>query len=110
VSVYGTSGSNTLNSATVAANTLAPGTTYDLDIVYSNRNLTPGPEGFGNSNAFYSYDLRTDLLFTTAASVPEPSTLVLAGLGVALLLGVNVVRRWFQARTGARVSTSPAAI
>jgi hypothetical protein len=108
--VASVSGPNTLSSATFVANTLAPGTTYDLDIVYSNREVTAGPPGFGTSSAFYSYDLRTDLIFTTATSVPEPSTLILGVVGLALLLGVNVVRRWFSARSAVTVSTLPAEI
>ena len=107
--VYGSSGSNTFSSATVAANTLAPGTTYDLDIVYSNRNATAGPPGFGNSTAFYAYDLRTDLTFTTA-SVPEPSALLLAGQSLAFVLGVSVFRGRISRRSAARVSTLSAAI
>jgi hypothetical protein len=90
--VYSTSGPNTLTSATVAANTLAPGTQYDLDIVYSDRVSTMNA-GFGTATAFTGYDLRTDLLFTTAAAVPEPSIPLLTAAGIGLALAARAARR-----------------
>ena len=85
--VAGTSGSNALNSFTIPANTLQPGTQYDLDLVYSARNGTANA-GFGGANSFYSYDVRTDLVFTTAAaSIPEPSTFSIASLGILAFVG-----------------------
>jgi hypothetical protein len=63
---------------------------YDLDIVYSARISTQNA-GFGGATAFSGYDLRTDLIFSTAA-VPEPSSLALVGAGAACLMGA--ARRW----------------
>ncbi len=82
--VYGTSGDNTITSTTVSANTLQPGTQYDLDIVYSDRITTPNA-GFNGATAFVAFDLRTDLVFTTAGAVPEPSALLLLGCGVGIV-------------------------
>ena len=90
-SVFGTSGDNTLSSANIAANTLQAATKYDLSIVYSDRISTPNA-GFGNATGFVGYDVRTDLIFTTAAAVPEPSILTLAGVGCLLALGVRAFR------------------
>jgi hypothetical protein len=84
---FSDSGTNTLSSAFVAANTLLPGTQYDLSIVYSDRLLTANA-GFSGATAFSAYDLRTDLFFTTAAAAtatPEPSSLLLAAAGMAIV-------------------------
>ncbi len=89
--VYSTNGTNTLTSASVGANTLAPATQYDLSIVYSARLLTTNA-GFGTATSFAAYDLRTDLFFTTAAltATPEPASFGIAGLGIfGLLLAVR---------------------
>lgn len=88
-SVFGVSGSNTFTSTMVAANTLLPDTEYDLDIVYSARNTTANA-GFSTASAFTAYDVRTDLVFTTAPA-PEPSSFVLAVLSG---LGLAGCRRW----------------
>jgi hypothetical protein len=89
-SVFGISGDNTITSTTVAANTLLPGTQYDLDIVYSARLQTPNA-GFTDATSFTAYDLRTDLVFTTA--VPEPSSILLLGAGAAWLAWTRLRRR-----------------
>ena len=53
----------------------------------SARNLTPNA-GFGTATSFTAYDVRTDLLFTTGGEVPEPSTFAMAGMALAIGLGV----------------------
>jgi hypothetical protein len=82
-SVFGMVGDNNFTSTTVAANTLQAGTTYDLDIVYSARIASVPDNGFGDATAFTAYDIRTDLIFTTA--VPEPSSLVLLGCAAGIV-------------------------
>jgi PEP-CTERM motif len=90
---FGTSGPNSLTSALVGANTLLPGTEYDLDIVYSAR-ISTGDAGFGTATSFAAYDVRTDPFFTTAAldATPEPASFGLAGLG-ALLVALRTIRK-----------------
>jgi len=90
-SVFGISGDNTITSTMVGANTLLPGTQYDLDIVYSDRLLTPNA-GFTDATSFSAYDLRTDLIFTTA-TIPEPSSILLLGSGAAWLAWTMLRRR-----------------
>lgn len=76
--------SPTTTSETVAANTLTAGNQYEYEIDFSNRDFVPSP---GATNpAQLGFDLRTDGLFTTGSSVPEPSTVSLVGLGVAAAL------------------------
>lgn len=82
--IYSDSGPNTQTSFTVPANTLAPGTAYTADLVYSSRIDTPNA-GFNGATAEVGYDLRTNLGFTTA--VPEPASiclLAIAGFGMLL--------------------------
>jgi hypothetical protein len=90
--VTGTSGNNSLASFTVPANVLQPGTQYDVDLVFSARNATANA-GFGGAASFYSYDLRTDLDFTTAAATPEPSSLSIAALGILGFAGLLTWKR-----------------
>lgn len=80
-------GDNTLNSVLISANTLAPGTTYDLDLVYDNRIDTAGA-GFANATSEVAFDTRTDITFTTAA-VPEPSTAALLVIACFVALVAN---------------------
>ncbi|WP_435018387.1 hypothetical protein TA3x_000359 [Tundrisphaera sp. TA3] len=92
VPVYDMSGPSSLSSASVGANTLAAGTQYNLSIVYSSRISTPGA-GFGGATSLISYDLRTELTFTTAAAVPEPASIVSAAIGAVCVLGYRSRRR-----------------
>lgn len=88
---YATSGPNTLTSALVGANTLLPSTQYDLDIVYSAR-LSTANAGFGSATSFSAYDLRTDLLFTTApaaTATPEPASVFLMGFGALVVISIS---------------------
>jgi hypothetical protein len=77
-------GDNTLNSVLIPAQTLAPGTTYDLDLVYDNRIDTAGA-GFTNATSEIAFDTRTDVTFTTSAT-PEPSTAALLVIGCVVVL------------------------
>ena len=92
MSVFGLSGDNTLSSAFVGANTLAAGTQYDLSIVYSSRIVTRNA-GFGGAESFVAYDVRTDLVFTTAAAVPEPGAMLSLAIGGLCALGYRWRRR-----------------
>jgi hypothetical protein len=95
VLAFGTSGSNLFASTVVPGNTLQPGTQYDLDLVYSARIATPNA-GFGGAGSFASFDLRTDLIFTTApaAIVPEPSSFTPLALGgLVLVIGYRLYLR-----------------
>ena len=86
--VFSTSGSNTLTSVLLPANTLTPGTQYDLDVVFSSR-LVIDNAGFGSATSFVAFDRRTDVLFTTesaAVASPEPSTILSAAIGTLLLV------------------------
>lgn len=89
--VFGTTGTNALTSVALPTNTLQPGTAYDVSLVYSSRIDTPNA-GFSGATSEVGFDLRTDLIFTTA-SVPEPGTLALGIVGVAFLTFVAYVRR-----------------
>jgi hypothetical protein len=98
---FSTSGDNTLSSALVSPGTLLPNTKYDLDIVFSARNLTKNA-GFTDATSFTAYDLRTDLIFTTgAAAVPEPSTITMIGIVLALGMGSIVIKRRASAQQNA---------
>jgi hypothetical protein len=77
-------GDNTLNSVLISAHTLAPGTTYDLDLVYDNR-IDAAGAGFTNATSEIAFDTRTDITFTTSA-VPEPSTAALLVIGCVVAL------------------------
>jgi hypothetical protein len=96
-SVFDFVGDNTMTSTTVTADTLLAGTQYDLNIVYSSR-IFAQDAGFGNATAFVAYDVRTDLLFTTASQVPEPSSCMLLACGAGLI-AVAKCRRRTQARS-----------
>jgi hypothetical protein len=71
----------------VAANTLAAGSAYNIDLDYSSR-ITTTNAGFGNASSIIGFEQRTEIGFTTAAAsvVPEPSSLALALLGVGVAL------------------------
>jgi hypothetical protein len=76
-------------SINVAANTFAAGTAYNIDLDYSSR-ITTANAGFGTSSSLISFEQRTEIGFTTAA-VPEPSSVVLTGVGAAS--AILVLRR-----------------
>lgn len=76
--------STSASSFLMPANTLAPNTSYALDLIFDNRHSAT-VDGIGQSQLF---DLRTEVDFTTAAAAapaaaPEPSSLLLIGLGAA---------------------------
>ncbi len=66
----------------VAANTLAPGTAYNIDLDYSSRITTPNA-GFGTGTSLIGFEQRTEIGFTTGSAAPEPSSVALSGLGLA---------------------------
>jgi hypothetical protein len=71
----------------VAANTLAAGSAYNIDLDYSSRITTPNA-GFGTASSIMAFEQRTEIGFTTAteSAVPEPSSLALALLGAGMAL------------------------
>jgi hypothetical protein len=79
--------SDTTTSFNLAANTLAAGTSYNIDIDFSNRAasaIATGSAGFVGQTFTAGYETRTEVGFTTApAVVPEPASLALTALGVA---------------------------
>jgi PEP-CTERM motif len=84
--------SATTTSVTVPGGTLAFGDTFDYEIDFSNRDIGNGTGGVFSPEL--GFDTRTDGTFTTEkqpASVPEPATMILAGLG---LCAVAAARRW----------------
>ena len=75
---------NSATSAVLAANTLAPNTTYTFELDFSDR-VTGTSNGVPTTLGF---DVRTDGTFTTGAAVPEPGSLTLAAFGI-LTLGIG---------------------
>jgi hypothetical protein len=74
----------------VPANTLAAGTAYNIDLDYSSRITTPNA-GFGTGTSLIAFEQRTEIGFTTAPAVSEPSSLALTGVGIPA--AVLVLRR-----------------
>jgi PEP-CTERM motif len=81
---------NSTTSLNIPANTLAAGTTYNLEVDYSSR---LDSTSIGGVPFTAGYDVRTEISFTTAApaAVPEPASLALMAIGVAS--AVLVARR-----------------
>jgi hypothetical protein len=74
--------SNTTTSSLIPANTLAPNTTYEFQLDYSDR-IHGGPDQNGNFTE-QGFDVRTLGFFTTGVgAVPEPSTWAMLLLGFA---------------------------
>src|ERR1051326_175787 len=67
LSVFSTSGNNTLTSTSIPANTLQPNTQYTAVLAFSARSVVVGA-GFGGSPSGAAYDLITSLTFTTGAA------------------------------------------
>lgn len=80
-SSFGAGYPNTTTSATMAANTLMPNTTYTWELDFSDR--ISGFDAVNNVFTTEGFDVRTDGTFTTgAASVPEPASMSLLALGL----------------------------
>ena len=78
--------SSSTTSVTVPGGTLAFGDTFDYEIDFSNRDIQNGTGG--EFPPELGFDTRTDGTFSTEkqpASVPEPSTIILGGLGLGAL-------------------------
>jgi hypothetical protein len=75
-------------SVAMPANALTPGDSYEAQLIFDNRIYLPSPGAA--FDAEIGYDLRADAFFT-AASVPEPATLVL--FAPACVFVVCVARR-----------------
>jgi hypothetical protein len=84
-------GDNTFTSFLLHANALQPATTYDLSLIYFNESLTSNA-GFNGASSEFLFGTRTDLVFTTAA-VPEPSSVLLLGVGGLGLIAYRHRRR-----------------
>jgi hypothetical protein len=85
----------TTTSLVLPANTLAPGHSFSYELDFSNRDIVGSPGVV--FPAELGFDVRTHGLFSSS-SVPEPSSALLAVLGVALGLSRAVRRR---SQTGA---------
>jgi hypothetical protein len=69
-------------SAVIFANTLAPGTLYNIELDFSDR--LNGFDSVNNNNTEQGFDVRTEGSFTTGVgAVPEPSTWAMMILGFA---------------------------
>jgi hypothetical protein len=80
-SSFSTGLSPTATSATLAAGTLLPDTTYGYELDFSDR--ITGTDPINGVPTLIGFDVRTDGTFTTGAVVPEPAMMI--PLGVALL-------------------------
>jgi hypothetical protein len=79
-------------SIALAADTLAAGTAYNIDLDYSSRITTPDA-GFGTASSLIGFEQRTEIAFTTGSSVPEPSSLTLSLIGATMALAALVFQR-----------------
>jgi hypothetical protein len=81
------------SSLTIPANTLNFGDDFTYEIDFSDRDTPLGNGGTFSPES--GFDLRTDGTFSTQqpASVPEPASVVLAGLGLLALGGLRHRRR-----------------
>lgn len=70
-------------SVTMAANTLEAGHSYTYELVFSDRVTVPTTGSFFDGQL--GFDVHTSGSFTTAAAVPEPSTLLMTNIGGSLL-------------------------
>lgn len=73
---------NTQTSVTIPANTLTPGMAYILSVDYSDRIQGTSTTG---TNILYDYD--TGVNFTSAAAVPEPSTVLQLAVALVSVIG-----------------------
>jgi len=71
---------NGANSVTILANTLQPNTAYNATLIYDARIVSPNA-GFNGATSEIAFDQRVNLMFVTRA-VPEPSSFVLAAIGL----------------------------
>jgi hypothetical protein len=71
----------------LAANTLAAGTAYNIDLDYSSR-ITTANAGFGGASSLIGFEQRTEIGFSTGSGVPEPSSLALTLAGVCMASAV----------------------
>ncbi len=91
-SVAGTVVANTVTSYDLSPNTLAPNTQYRAELYYSSRVNTPN-KGFVDADSSVSYDLATNIYFTTASAaqivVPEHT----AGMLVLAMFSLLALHR-----------------
>jgi hypothetical protein len=76
----------------LAANTLAAGTAYNIDLDYSSR-ITTANAGFGTGNSLIGFEQRTEIGFVTGSAAPEPSSFILALMGIGMASIVLVFQR-----------------
>jgi PEP-CTERM motif len=77
-------------SVLLPAGTLAPDTTYDFELDFSDRQVST--DSVSGATAVIASDLRDDGTFTTGAigsATPEPGTWLLFGSGLAMLAGAR---------------------